>query len=687
MGCSRELSVLLLLPALLSWSSAEKLGDGCGSVVIYQDSGTLTSKNYPRTYPNHTLCEKKIQLPHGKQLILKIGDLDIESQKCESNYLIIYNSTTVYGPYCGNVPIPNEIILDSHEVTIRFESRSHISGRGFLLSFTSSDHPDLITCLEKGNHYTKLEYSRYCPPGCRDIIGDISGNIIEGYRDTSFLCKSAIHAGIIADEVGGQINVVQLKGKNRYQGILANGVLSHDGSLSDKRFIFNSNGCDKALNLGGGDALNVQMTASSSWDEISEVGDLVEWSPQKAWLKVPGPSWAANQSNHQQWLEIDLGEKTRITGIRTTGSTVLHFNYYIETFVVNYKNNNSKWRPYKGILSSKEKVFKANSNQRDVVRNNFIPPIVARFLRIIPQTWHKRIALKVELIGCRAAPSNSSLIHPLGQRPSQSTSVSTKKDDRLITEYIPLVETNSGLNLMAIIIPTLVAFLVVLLLGICIFIALRKKGKKGAAYGSSDTGKSSFWKQIQPFVRHQSIEFTVTYTNEKETPKKLELITSEMADYQQPIMIGTGTVTRQGSTFKPMDTEDEKKSDSSLPGSGRHSGHPRTARRRLITAGGRRSIVASSGGAGIPWHHGTRDPPQLVASAAVPRSVSHRAGVGMFDQYRSSVSPEQGSSQPRPWLYPESPSDAYHGQPAITSSRRCSLMRPHCARQATRSGQ
>ncbi|XP_039211417.1 discoidin, CUB and LCCL domain-containing protein 1 isoform X1 [Crotalus tigris] len=559
MGCSRELSVLLLLPALLSWSSAEKLGDGCGSVVIYQDSGTLTSKNYPRTYPNHTLCEKKIQLPHGKQLILKIGDLDIESQKCESNYLIIYNSTTVYGPYCGNVPIPNEIILDSHEVTIRFESRSHISGRGFLLSFTSSDHPDLITCLEKGNHYTKLEYSRYCPPGCRDIIGDISGNIIEGYRDTSFLCKSAIHAGIIADEVGGQINVVQLKGKNRYQGILANGVLSHDGSLSDKRFIFNSNGCDKALNLGGGDALNVQMTASSSWDEISEVRDLVEWSPQKAWLKVPGPSWAANQSNHQQWLEIDLGEKTRITGIRTTGSTVLHFNYYVETFVVNYKNNNSKWRPYKGILSNKEKVFKANSNQRDVVRNNFIPPIVARVLRIIPQTWHKRIALKVELIGCRAAPSNSSLIHPLGQRPSQSTSVSTKKDDRSITEYIPLVETNSGLNLMAIIIPTLVAFLVVLLLGICIFIALRKKGKKGATYGSSDTGKSSFWKQIQPFVRHQSVEFTVTYTNEKETPKKLELITSEMADYQQPIMIGTGTVTRQGSTFKPMDTEDEKK--------------------------------------------------------------------------------------------------------------------------------
>ncbi|XP_058029131.1 discoidin, CUB and LCCL domain-containing protein 1 isoform X2 [Ahaetulla prasina] len=559
MGRSRELSVLLLLPALLSGSSAEKLGDGCGSIVIYRDSGTLTSKNYPRTYPNHTVCEKKIQIPHGKQLILKIGDLDIESQKCESNYLIIYNSTTVYGPYCGKVPIPKEIILDFHEVTIRFESGSHVSGRGFLLSFTSSDHPDLITCLERGSYYAELGY-RYCPPGCRDIIGDISGNIIDGYRDTSFLCKSAIHAGIIADEVGGQINVVQLKGKNRYQGILANGILSQDGSLSNKRFIFNSNGCDKALNLGGGDALNIQITASSSWNEINEVGELVEWSPQKAWLKVPGPSWAANQSNQQQWLEIDLGEKIRITGIRTTGSTVLHFNYYVKTFVVNYKNHNSKWRTYKRILSNEEKVFKANSNHGDIVRNNFIPPIVARFLRIIPQTWYKRIALKVELIGCQAAHSNSSLIHPLGQRPSQSTGISTKKDDQSSTEYIPLVETNLGLNLMAIIIPTLVVLLLLLLLGIWIFTALRRKGKKGTTYDSSDSGKPSFWKQIQPpFVRYQSVEFPITYNKEKEATKNLELITSEMADYQQPIMIGTGTVTRQGSTFKPMDTEDEKK--------------------------------------------------------------------------------------------------------------------------------
>ncbi|KFP65696.1 Discoidin, CUB and LCCL domain-containing protein 1, partial [Cariama cristata] len=334
-------------------------GDGCGHTVMYQDSGTLASKNYPGTYPNYTLCEKKIQVPPGKRLILKIGDLDIESQKCESSYLTIQSSSTLHGPYCGNVmPVPKEIILDSNEATIHFESGSHVSGRGFLLSYASSDHPDLITCLERANHYTKAEYSRYCPAGCRDIAGDISGDIGEGYRDSSLLCKSAIHAGVIADELGGQISVTQQKGISRYEGGVANGIPSQDGSLSDKRFIFTSNGCNKSLSLEEGFLSKSQVTASSFWEETNEFGQLFQWSPDKAWLQVPGLAWASNHSSNREWLEIDLGEKKRITGIKTTGSgsTTLNFNFYVKTFTMNYKNSNSKWRTYKGILSNEEKV-------------------------------------------------------------------------------------------------------------------------------------------------------------------------------------------------------------------------------------------------------------------------------------------------------------------------------------------
>ncbi|XP_063476704.1 discoidin, CUB and LCCL domain-containing protein 1 isoform X4 [Symphalangus syndactylus] len=434
------LALLLAVSAPLRLQ-AEELGDGCGHLVTYQDSGTMTSKNYPGTYPNHTVCEKTITVPKGKRLILRLGDLDIESQTCTSDYLLFTSSSDQYGPYCGSMTVPRELLLNTSEVTVRFESGSHISGRGFLLTYASSDHPDLITCLERASHYLKTEYSKFCPAGCRDVAGDISGNMVDGYRDTSLLCKAAIHAGIIADELGGQISVLQHKGISRYEGILANGVLSRDGSLSDKRFLFTSNGCSRSLSL----EPDGQIRASSSWQSVNESGDQVHWSPGQARLQDQGPSWASGDSsnNHKsrEWLEIDLGEKKKITGIRTTGSTQSNFNFYVKSFVMNFKNNNSKWKTYKGIVNNEEKVFQGNSNFRDPVQNNFIPPIVARYVRVVPQTWHQRIALKVELIGCQITQGNDSLVW---RKTSQSTSVSTKKEDETITRPVPSEETSTG---------------------------------------------------------------------------------------------------------------------------------------------------------------------------------------------------------------------------------------------------
>ncbi|XP_074224534.1 discoidin, CUB and LCCL domain-containing protein 1 isoform X1 [Camelus bactrianus] len=584
-GARSDLLALLLAVSAPFWLQAEELGDGCGHIVTYEDSGTMTSKNYPGTYPNHTVCEKTITVPKGKRLILRLGDLDIESQTCASDYLLFISSSDQYGPYCGSMTVPKELLLNTNEVTVRFESGSHISGRGFLLTYASSDHPDLITCLERANHYLDTEYSKFCPAGCRDIAGDISGNVVDGYRDTSLLCKAAIHAGIIADEVGGQINVLLQKGISRYEGILANGVLSRDGSLSDKRFLFTSNGCNRSLSL----EPDRQIRASSSWEWTNEAGDQVRWSPGQARLQDQGPSWASGDrsKNHKQreWLRIDLGEKKKITGIRTTGSTQSNFNFYVKSFVMNFRNNDSKWKTYKGIVNNEEKVFQGNLNFRDPVRNNFIPPIVARYVRVIPQTWHQRIALKVELIGCQITPSetqgNDSLVW---RKTSPNIVGSTKREDETISKPTPSEEMPEGINITTLVIP--LVLLALLMAAVGIFAVLRRRKKKGNTYGSAKIQKTDCWKQIKyPFARHQSAEFTISYNNEKEVSQKLDLITSDMAgqalgrvpalqtaglwlgrrgaqtsalwisDYQQPLMIGTGTVTRKGSTFRPMDTE------------------------------------------------------------------------------------------------------------------------------------
>ncbi|XP_037374667.2 discoidin, CUB and LCCL domain-containing protein 1-like [Talpa occidentalis] len=106
------------------------------------------------------------------------------TSSCASlNFEMCHTIALFPGPYCGSMTMPLELRLNTSEVTVRFESGSHISGRGFLLTYASSDHPDLITCLERANHYLKTEYSKFCPAGCRDIAGDISGNVVDGYRD------------------------------------------------------------------------------------------------------------------------------------------------------------------------------------------------------------------------------------------------------------------------------------------------------------------------------------------------------------------------------------------------------------------------------------------------------------------------------------------------------------------------
>jgi len=43
---------------------------------------------------------------------------------------------------------------------------------------------------------------------------------------------------------------------------------------------------------------------------------------------------------------------------------MLNFNFYVKTFTMNYKNNNSKWRTYKGILSNEEKVRESRRGRK-----------------------------------------------------------------------------------------------------------------------------------------------------------------------------------------------------------------------------------------------------------------------------------------------------------------------------------
>ncbi|XP_014114143.1 PREDICTED: discoidin, CUB and LCCL domain-containing protein 1-like isoform X4 [Pseudopodoces humilis] len=429
----------LLLGPLGLRSAGAQDGNGCGHTLLTPHSGTLSSKNYPGTYPNHTMCCWRLQAPAGTSLLLAFGDVDLEpSEHCAHSSLLLTDTQTgtAYGPYCRNsIPSAPLLVTNSSTVTVLFNTTSHRSGRGILLSYATSQHPDLVSCLVRGTHYTQEHISVYCPAGCKDIHGDIWGNPSQGYRDTSVLCKAAVHAGVIADELGGQVTLSREKGITLYESAFANGLRSKRGSLSEKRLIFHK-ACDDVLEI-------VAFNASSWWHEVDMLGQDRAWVAERAALGTTGHSWAAEPGAKAAWLELDLGTRRNVTGIITKGSSEQH-NYYVTSYHVSSSRDRKNWRPYRGSSGQEDKVFEGNADSQGEVSNAFIPPIVARYIRVTPQSWHQSVALKVALVGCQLArvhaprpnvPSVSKEVLEPTSRPASCTPISGIALDPEKAEY------------------------------------------------------------------------------------------------------------------------------------------------------------------------------------------------------------------------------------------------------------
>lgn len=54
-------------------------------------------------------------------------------------------------------------------------------------------------------------------------------------------------------------------------------------------------------------------------------------------------------------------------------------------------------------------VLEGNVDSHHQTRVSLQPPIVARHLRLLPQAWNQRVAMRVELLGCpyvKSSPYN-----------------------------------------------------------------------------------------------------------------------------------------------------------------------------------------------------------------------------------------------------------------------------------------
>jgi len=89
------------------------------------------------------------------------------------------------------------------------------------------------------------------------------------------------------------------------------------------------------------------------------------------------------------WIQIDLLSVKNITAVATQG----HLIFYTSTYSLSYSSDGANFTPYEG-----DKEFSAD--QVGTVRNELIPPIKAKLIRLIIKGFKDLPLLKMELYGC-----------------------------------------------------------------------------------------------------------------------------------------------------------------------------------------------------------------------------------------------------------------------------------------------
>ncbi|NP_001268920.1 contactin-associated protein-like 2a precursor [Danio rerio] len=108
--------------------------------------------------------------------------------------------------------------------------------------------------------------------------------------------------------------------------------------------------------------------------------------------------WSPLDSDHYQWLQVDLGSRKQVTAVATQGR--YSSSDWTTRYRLLYSDTGRNWKPYH--QDGNIWAFAGNSNTESVVRHDLQNPVVARYLRIIPLDWSEegRIGLRFEIYGC-----------------------------------------------------------------------------------------------------------------------------------------------------------------------------------------------------------------------------------------------------------------------------------------------
>ncbi|GAB5575583.1 contactin-associated protein-like 5 isoform X1 [Prionailurus iriomotensis] len=121
-------------------------------------------------------------------------------------------------------------------------------------------------------------------------------------------------------------------------------------------------------------------------------------SPAQLNRRVGTGGWSPADSNAQQWLQMDLGNRVEITAVATQGR--YGSSDWVTSYSLMFSDTGRNWKQYKQEDSIW--TFAGNMNADSVMHHKLLHSVRARFIRFVPLEWNPsgKIGMRVEVYGC-----------------------------------------------------------------------------------------------------------------------------------------------------------------------------------------------------------------------------------------------------------------------------------------------
>ncbi|XP_078493515.1 uncharacterized protein LOC100176392 isoform X1 [Ciona intestinalis] len=107
-------------------------------------------------------------------------------------------------------------------------------------------------------------------------------------------------------------------------------------------------------------------------------------------------SWKPT-SNSNQWVQVDLGDVRKVAGVLLQGDP--YTNEWVTDYYVAFSTDGVQFATYLTPTGDKE-LFPGPPDSSTIVEGYLREALTARYIRILPQTWHGNVAMRFDVIGC-----------------------------------------------------------------------------------------------------------------------------------------------------------------------------------------------------------------------------------------------------------------------------------------------